>query len=264
MSNFIFRIKTYLNYQLNKKGPHGIHSPFIYEFSTKVIRDRSRHPAYEKILKAKKYMLSNRNVIETVDFGSGAGNKSFSTYRVRVSELAKSRSSAFKYYALLHRIVAFYKPAHIMEFGTSTGLSAISMALGNPDAHILSMEGCASVAHVAEGIFHRFNISSVELSIGNFNNVLAANLQKSEKLDLVFFDGNHRKEPTLDYFFHCMTKIDENSIFIFDDIHWSPEMEEAWEAIKAHKEVTLSVDLFQFGIVFFRKGVEKQHFVLSM
>jgi predicted O-methyltransferase YrrM len=89
-------------------------------------------------------------------------------------------------------------------------------------------------------------------------------LNSLPKLDLVFFDGNHQKVPTLDYFHHCLTKAHENSIFIFDDIHWSSEMDEAWQQIQGHEQVSLTIDLFQFGLVFFRKGIAKQHFTLRM
>lgn len=264
MSSIIHKFASSLAYQLQKRGPHGIHSPFVFEFSTKVLHDRNDYPAYALLEKAKKLMLSNRNQVETVDFGSGAGNKQFATYLMRVNKLAKKRMTSMKYYQLLYRIVSYYKPTNILEFGTSTGMSASSLALGNPESNIVSMEGCASVAQVAQSTFSRLNINNVSLSIGNFNHILAANLAQFDQLDLVFFDGNHRKEPTLDYFNHCLTKVGENSIFIFDDIHWSADMEDAWRIICQNPDVTLSIDLYQYGIVFFRNGVEKQHFVLSI
>lgn len=264
MADALHRLQQLIRYTLTRKGPHGLHSPFVYELMTKVIRDKSSHHGYEKIVKARKSMFANRNLIETVDFGSGAGSKAFSTYRIRVNKLAKMRTSRLVYYKLLHRLAAFYKPEYLLEFGTSTGLSAVSLASGNPQGQMISMEGCASVANIASGIFERLHINNIEISIGNFNHSLAANLERLPYLDLVFFDGNHRKEPTLDYFHHCLAKVREGSIFIFDDIHWSPGMNEAWDIIRQHPEVPISVDLYQFGIIFFRKGIEKQHFVLSM
>ena len=83
-------------------------------------------------------------------------------------------------------------------------------------------------------------------------------------LDLAFIDGNHRKEPTLRYFDTLLAKINNASILIFDDIHWSAEMEEAWEIIKMHSSVTLSIDLFFIGLIFFRNDFKvKQHFVIN-
>ncbi len=79
---------------------------------------------------------------------------------------------------------------------------------------------------------------------------------------MFFFDGNHRKEPTLRYFEQCIHFSNENSIFVFDDIHWSKGMESAWEYIKNDRRVSITIDLFWFGIIFFVEGVEKQDFVI--
>ena len=39
-------------------------------------------------------------------------------------------------------------------------------------------------------------------------------------------------------------------------------MEEAWAAIKAHTKVTVTIDLFHFGLVFLRKEQQREDFVL--
>ena len=82
-------------------------------------------------------------------------------------------------------------------------------------------------------------------------------------MDLVFIDGNHLKIPTLEYFTWFLEKSTEQSIFIFDYIHWSAEMEEAWKQIQTHASVTLTIDLFFVGLVFFNKDFKaRQHFVI--
>ena len=87
-------------------------------------------------------------------------------------------------------------------------------------------------------------------------------LEKFSSADFVFFDGNHRKEPTLAYFNLCLQKATENSVFVVDDIYWSDEMMQAWAQIKANDKVTVTVDLFFMGLVFFKQGEAKQHFVI--
>jgi predicted O-methyltransferase YrrM len=260
----LFRVNSYLKYVLKRKGRHKIHSPFVYEFYNKVLHDRTNFSDYTLIMKSLKNTLSNRNVIETVDFGAAAGNKEFATYRARVGEITKKRTLRIKYLKLLYRIVHYFNPENILEFGTSTGNSTVSLALGNRNARVVTMEGCASVAAVAQDNFDRLKLKNVNIVIGNFNVLLASTLNDFNGLDLVFFDGNHKKIPTIDYFNHCLTKADENTVFVFDDIHWSEEMEESWEIIKSNTSVSLSIDLYQFGLVFFKKGIEKQHFVLSI
>ena len=61
-----------------------------------------------------------------------------------------------------------------------------------------------------------------------------------------------------------MPTITNNSVWIFDDIHWSQEMENAWLTIKNHPKVTVTIDTFQWGIVFFRAEQEKEHFVIRI
>ena len=87
-------------------------------------------------------------------------------------------------------------------------------------------------------------------------------LKEHNQLDFVFFDGNHKKKPTLSYFKQCLEVAHEDSIFIFDDIYWSTEMTEAWQEIKKHPKVTLSIDCFEMGIVFFKKEQAKEHFTV--
>ena len=81
---------------------------------------------------------------------------------------------------------------------------------------------------------------------------------------MVYFDGNHQKAATLEYFQHCLQFVNNESFFIFDDIHWSKEMESAWEEIKKHPKVKVTIDTFQWGIVFFRKEQEKEHFIIRV
>ncbi len=106
------------------------------------------------------------------------------------------------------------------------------------------------------------SLVNIELITGDFNNTIDATLKKFEKLDYVFIDGNHQKAPTLNYFKKCLSKSNHKSIFILDDVNWSKEMKAAWKEIKAHPEVTLSIDLFFLGIVFFNPDFTKQNFVV--
>ncbi len=258
----LFKSKEYVSYRFRAKGIHKLHSPFVFEFASKVLADTTDYPEYKQLLKIRKRTFSNRNVIETVDFGSNSGNKDFSTYRIRVKTLTKRRSHSFKLQKLLFRISRYVQPDILLEMGTSTGLSTASLALGSPEARFLTMEGCASVAQIAQSNMDAIGQQNVELVIGNFNQTLMGALEQLAQLDLVFFDGNHRKKPTLDYFDQCVLKATENSVFIIDDIYWSKEMKEAWNEIKTHSKVGLTIDIFQFGIVFFKTDIEKQHFVL--
>lgn len=137
------------------------------------------------------------------------------------------------------------------------------MATAHPQTTVVTFEGCAEIAAIAKGNFKAFGPANIQTIQGNIDMALPEYLERHDSVDLVYFDANHQYGPTLQYFHQCLKKIKSTSVFIFDDIHWSSEMEEAWAAIKNHPEVTLTADLFDAGIVFFRKGVEKKHYILE-
>ena len=97
---------------------------------------------------------------------------------------------------------------------------------------------------------------------GRFEDTLTVALKKLGSVDLVYIDGNHRKEALLDYFDRCLNYIHNNSVIVCDDIHASKGMEEAWNIIIQRPGVTVSLDFFYSGWVFFRKESSLQHFKL--
>ncbi len=165
---------------------------------------------------------------------------------------------------MLYKVTRFFKPSQMLELGTSVGLGSIPLAMGNPNGKLITIEGCASVASVAQSNFNKFGLTNIEQVIGNFDVELQAVLSQIGSIDLVYFDGNHRKLPTLRYFNQCLEKAHENSIFIFDDIYACDEMVTAWNEIKKHPKVSISLDFFHLGMVFFKNGVSKQEFTLRM
>lgn len=266
MTNKLFQLKSYLHYLMKRKGKHQVHSPFVYDFLTKALslQTAETDEDFKLMQQVRKRSFTNKNVIETVDFGAASGRKKFTTYRIATNKLAKQRSNPPYINHVLYKVVKHFKPETMIELGTSVGLGSMALALGKPSARLITLEGCASVASVAESNLKKFNLNHIELVIGSFENTLQTVLDQIDKVDLVFFDGNHRKQPTLRYFKQCLAKAHEESVFIFDDIHWSGEMETAWEQIKEHKKVSLTMDFYHLGLVFFREGMNKQDFVLKL
>ena len=255
-------IRSYLAYLFKAKTRYTIHSPFVYELVTKVLHDNTDYDDFVELKEITKRQSKREDLIETVDFGASAGDYGYKTSMVEKGTIVKQRTSGNTQLKLLYRLSKFLKPDTILEFGTAAGISAAYMSKGHPSAKLTTLEGCASMADFAESTFHKLHINHIEVISGNFDNTLEEVLNRIGKLDMVFFDGNHRKEPTLRYFEACLKNSNENSLFIFGDIHWSQGMEEAWEAIKAYPEVSITIDLFWVGLVFFKKGFAKQDFVI--
>lgn len=252
----------YLKYFRKAKTIHGIHSPFVYDFVSNILNDRTIYPEYCQVRQVRRNMLRSGKIVEITDFGTGAGKRKFNTRFRKVSDIARTDSVPEKTGKLLLRMVRHYKPEHILELGSSLGISTLYLALANPDAGIYTLEGCASIAEFAQQSFNRFGLGRVKLHLGSFDSTLDQVLESMPSVDFAFIDGNHRYAPTIKYFEACLSKSHNNSIFVFDDIYWSSEMERAWKQIRSHPQVTTSIDLYRLGIIFFRKELSQQHFVI--
>lgn len=254
-------ILKYLRYYFSGKTKYDIHSPFVFNLIVNVFNDTKTYKEYRSINSLRLELLKSNNEIRITDFGAGS---TINTSRVRkISDVAKNSAKSGKYGELLFRLVNHLKPQNILELGTSLGISTLYQALPLKSTKIITMEGCPQTAAVARQNFEEFKLKNVQLVIGNFDEKLDEVLSENSSLDFIFFDGNHRKKPTINYFEKCLTKSHSNTVMIFDDIHWSDEMEEAWGYIKSHPKVKLTLDLFFIGIVFFREEQQtKEHFVI--
>jgi predicted O-methyltransferase YrrM len=255
--------RKYFHYYItacNGKG-HGMHSPFVFQFILHVLNNGSAYQAPAQIEDLRKRLLTDKRVLLIDDFG--AGSRTAASKQRSVQQVAQSALKPKKYAQLLFRLVRHYQPKTIVELGTSLGITTSYLSLANPGAQIITIEGSKAVAEIAKENFHQLSLKNIRLLQGNFNEVLPAVITQLSSTDLAYIDGNHRYQPTMDYFHRLLNKTHNDSVLVFDDIHWSEEMERAWEEIKAHPAVRCTVDIFFLGFVYFRKEFkEKQNFTI--
>ena len=194
----------------------------------------------------------------------GAGSRVFNGNVRKINKIAKTAGITHKRAELLFRVTNYIKPNNILEIGTSVGLASSALSLGNPESEVLTIEGCKTTSAVAQEQFNHFKMHNIQLLNGEFNEVLDSDDIINTEFQLIFVDGNHNKEATMAFFNTLLTNIDNDSIMIFDDIYWSKGMTEAWEKIKEHPQVRVSVDTFYWGMIFFRKEQEKEHFSIRV
>jgi predicted O-methyltransferase YrrM len=268
-SSFQLALK-YLRYQLtaaNGKG-HGIHSPFVFDFITKVLNDKEEYSDYKNPEKLRKKLWHDPTVLAIEDHG--AGSSSSASKNRSVSSIASNTLKSKKYAQLLYRIVKYYQPKSIIELGTSLGITTSYLSLAKPDGDLFTLEGSKEIVNIAKKTFKELGLynqpgqqARIKIIEGNFDFTLPSILYHLSSVDLAFIDGNHRHEPTVNYFHWLLEKANPQSIFIFDDIHWSADMEQAWTTIKNHPAARCSIDLFFIGLIFFRQEFkEKQHFTI--
>ncbi|PKB17753.1 O-methyltransferase [Flavobacterium sp. 5] len=256
----LFQIKSYIKFLWHSKNEHAVHSPFVFTLLTKCFYDKKIKPEYTILKNYRNRLLQNKNTIEITDFG--AGSRVFKSNTRQIAKIAKAAGISTKRAQLLYRIVNYFQPDTILEIGTSLGLATSALSLGNPKASITTLEGCPNTMNQCQLQLKKFNINNVECVVTEFSSYFQNQQLSTFNFQLIYFDGNHSKKATLDYFELLLPTITNETVWIFDDIHWSADMEEAWEIIRNHSKVTVSIDTFQWGLVFFRYEQPKQHFII--
>lgn len=267
--SLIMRLKTilkYINYQLTSFTEHDLHSPFVYHFYMEFIKNEYPFQDFIHLHKLRQQLLLNQSLIEFTDLG--AGSKKLSnigqTKTRKISDITKHGIASKKQAEFLYRLVNYFKPNSIIELGTSVGLTTMYLAKASSSSQVYTIEGCPNLRKFSSLLFVQHNLNNIHSIEGNFNDVFPKLLSSLSSVDFLYIDGNHTFESTMRYFNMALEKKTSQSIFIFDDIYWSDGMQQAWQEISNHPEVTLSLDLFYMGIVFFRTEHKfKEQFVLK-
>ncbi len=257
-------LRPIFRYLFAAQNEHGLHSPFVFDLYLNTIKKDNLRADFEAIEKIRNQMLRSRETLRITDFGAGSKVNASPVREIR--DIAKHSKKSAQLGRLFYRLIQKFNYRYIFDLGTSLGLTTLYLAAAKPEAQLITFEGCPETAKLAQRNFERFTsehtASSIRVVVGNLDETLVSQAALVPQIDFAFFDANHRYEPTVQYFETCLSKAHEGSLFVFDDIHWSAEMEAAWQYIVAHPNVTLTIDLFSVGLVFFRKKQPKQNFVL--
>lgn len=254
-------ISRHLKYLWRAKTKYQIHSPFVFEFTQKVLEDDRVFYVFEELEVLRAALKKDDTPIQKEDFG--AGSMIVGTNQTSVAKIARFNQSQPRVGQVLFRLTDWLKPKVMVELGTALGVTTMYQAKGSMDGKMYSIEGCSATAAVARRVIAEGDVTNVEVREGIFEEVLPKLLAEVKSVDYVFIDGNHRKAPTIDYFEKCLPYVHNDTVIVFDDVRWSEGMAEAWATIKAHPKVTLTLEVYDVGMVFFRaEQKEKEHFSL--
>lgn len=254
----LFELSAYCHYLLRAQGPHLLHSPFVFQLYTNVIRSSAPAPKAPEEFRRSFFASEKRINLPPI----GAGSKRIASRETSLKSIVRTASIPPKYGKLLYRLVQHFQPGQILELGTSSGISTLYMALAVPNAHVHTIEGNPAMADVAEELFRKADSSNITLHRGLFDTCLPKLLSENPGPDLVYLDGDHRKEAVMKNLSLLLPHMKPNGVWVIDDIHWSRDMQNAWQEIKCLPQVSVTIDLFRLGLVFFKKDQAKQHFVL--
>lgn len=251
-----YRIKSFLAFYSKASTKYNVQSPFLYDFVSNVLDTSKTYYAFEKIEKERTRLKADDRSITLQDWG--AGSATMKGRKRKISDIADTSLSGHTKCRILFQLVHQYRCKNILELGTSLGISSAYMASVDHKSKIITLEGDTNVAQAAIDVHRNLHLNNIDVKVGKFADTIDTALKLCSPVDLAFIDGHHEKDATIRYFYQILEKCNEQSIIVLDDIYWSKGMSEAWQTVSQHPDVTLSIDLYDIGILFFRKELSKQ------
>ncbi len=240
----IRRIYTFFTFLLRSKNQHGVHSPFVFKIVTQAFyRKKVVNPDWKNFLDYRKSVLDNKKNITSF---SESKSPKFSVKRARI----------------LYNLCAVLQPQNVLEIGSSLGLASTCISLPNKNTKLTIVERNKHTNNITPETFQENNVKYSEVLVGDFNTIFPKSLSNIS-FDFVFINQNS-SENILHIFNLLLNTVNNESTLIFTDIHKNKETMKMWQAIYNHPKVTVSIDTYKWGIVFFRKEQEKEHFVIRI
>jgi predicted O-methyltransferase YrrM len=255
-----YQIKSRLNFLLKSSNQHGIHSPFVYDLITKCFYDKTPFSAYHNLKALRNKLIYNQDLVKIKHYSEAS--KVFQSNHQKISTIVKCEGSSYKKQKQLYRITNYFKPKNVLELGTSVGLGSAAMAIASNNSIIKTVEVNKNISDIAKKVFKSYQLKNIQIDTSSFKDFFKKS--NYENLDLVYLDGTCDKESTIENFNSLLKHSHNESVFIINNIYWSKEMTEAWNIIKKQKEITVSIDTFYWGFLFFRKEQPKQHFTIRL
>ncbi len=258
--NKLYPVFQYAWHWLHKVNEHSLHSPFLYALYTQCIKPDESN-GFESIEQLRNNLLKKQDTIHIEDLG--AGSRVSSSSLRKISSIAKHSATPPKFSRLLARFIDYFEYQTVLELGTSLGLNTLHMATSKANINVHTIEGSSSIADLARQHFEEMGLENIHLHEGNIDEVLPNVLAQTKSIDLAYLDANHRYAPTLQYYELILPSLHAKSMLVLDDIHWSAEMNQAWNELCDRPEVSLSIDLFEGGILFFDQELPREQYVLA-
>jgi predicted O-methyltransferase YrrM len=259
-SNRLHEARSFFRHLFQARGPHGVHSPFVYELITIVLRSKKCGPKHRHIEQRRAHLKRVSTMLDVTDYGAGSRVQQQS--KRRVSDIARTALQPASHAQALSLLAQHAGAKHILELGTSMGITTAHLADRIPQGKVFTLEGSEAIARVAGENWRELGLMNIEITVGRFSDTLVSTLKRMPSVDFVIIDGDHRGEACLEYIESIIPYTTESTVIVLDDIYWSPSMTSAWEKCVADERFTLTLDFFDFGVLYFTKGRVKEHFKL--
>jgi len=279
----LYTAAAYLRHLLSARSSagYGVHSPYVYDFLTKVVRNKTDLKIVSHVDSLRRAMLSDKRSITATDLGAGSVTRAGGERRV--AEIARTAALPAREAGLLSRIV--YSIGHaawgvehaggtpnggeatpvsgramskgqgvILELGTSLGISTLALALAAPERRVITVEGCPETAAIARENLKNHGASNATVLNLEFSTALEFLKREGLKVSFAFIDGNHRGTALTEYVSR-IASMGEEMIIVADDIRLTKEMFLAWRSVEASGIAAVTMETLRLGILFIKHGI---------
>lgn len=260
LSKFFYPIYAFFIYWLKKEDRYSLQAPFIaalYQDLKTFLKDPSKQ--HQDLENVRHLLLNDHEVLEIEDYGEGSKKLKKQKFR-KTSDITRHSTTGQKFSRIYQFFCSLTPALHVLELGTCVGINTLYLERA-VKGDLFSFEGAKALWLKAQQ--YRKGQHTTYL-LGDIREELPLHLQKRPIVDFALIDATHNYQGTTTYFKMLLPHLHEGSIIIIADIHWSKEMELAWNEIKIHQLVSLSLDFYECGVLFFKKGLAKSHYILSI
>jgi len=257
LRRYLFPFFAYLKYWLVKEDRYSIQSPLAYNLYNGLLTFAKESVGRDLDLEEfRKILLNDHEILEIEDFG--AGSKKLKSINRKTSSVTKYSTSSRKF-SQLYQYFCLRTPAKtVFELGTCVGINTRYLSRSTR-GQLLTFEGSHALWQKAQ---QNSPPDNTQYIYGNIYSTLPLKLRESNPVDFVLIDATHTYQGTLSYFEEILPFIHDSSIIAVADIHWSAEMNAAWEEIKRNPKVVLSLDFYECGILIFDDNYKKGEYIL--
>lgn len=246
---------------IKSKNEHGVHSPFVFDLITTCFYKKKNNESLHIFLNYKKELSKDSSLLEIANL-SFISNLFLSSKR-KISTFVKKLAISNKRARLLINSIQYLNVNSILEIGTSIGDRTAAMASTQKNLKITTLEENEQISTIISKLFKKHHFKNIQILTGSYDKTLPLVLNNN-RYDFIYFKGKNINETTLKYFEISLTYMHNDSVFLFENIHSDKASEKIWNHIKNHKKVTVTIDTFLWGFVFFRKEQEKEHFIIRI
>ena len=255
------KIVSFFCFIIKSKNEHGVHSPFVFDLITSCFYKTKSKNDLTIFLNYKKELSKNNSLSEISNFNF-MSNFLLSHKRKR-SRIFKDSEISNKRARLLIHLIQYLKPKNILEIGTGFGINTVVLSSAQRNSKITTLDENEQTVNVIKEMFKKNTFKHVKFLTGNFD-IILPQVFNNNIYDFIYFKGSCENKTTLNYFESSLSSIHNNSVLLFENIHSNRESEKVWNSIKKHEKVTVTIDTFLWGFVFFRKEQEKEHFIIRI